>query len=102
MAYITKFNAYRIIRNSDLMNTEIPGAAYKYKVYFFNKLERKELLAFKELMKDPEGYFSNYYVPLDISDTKTYVFEFAGRKPAYHSNLKCERLHNEFKNAKNT
>jgi hypothetical protein len=100
MAYITSFNAARIIRETELNNLEIDGSIYKREIYFFNRFEKNELLAFKELISNPEVFVTEYFHPISIGDTETYVFEYSGKKPSYHRVHDCFFLHQDFKNMK--
>jgi hypothetical protein len=96
MAYITIANANSIIFKSDLKQVDLKKQIYKIPIYFFNNYEKNALLAFKELLLDPEKYFTEIYKPYKAIDTYTLVFE--GRLPAYHNESSCSRLNADFEN----
>lgn len=99
MAYITKSNMLSIVRKTDMSKIDLKGQAYKTKIYFFNKYEEKELLVVKEFIKDPEKFFNELYVSIGPrKDTFTYIFEYEGKKPAYHKIPNCERLNSDYAN----
>ncbi|MEX0597111.1 MAG: hypothetical protein WD512_11480, partial [Candidatus Paceibacterota bacterium] len=54
------------------------------------------LLAIQELLKDPEKYFTDIYVPYESKDTYSYIYE--GQQPAYHKYPSCPRLHSDYQN----
>ena len=96
MAYITIANANSIIFKSDLKQVDFKKQLYKIPIYFFNNYEKNALLAFRELLSDPERYFTEIYKPYKAIDTYTLVFE--GRRPAYHNDPNCIRLNSDFEN----
>jgi hypothetical protein len=96
MAYITIANANSIIFKSDLKQVDLKKQIYKIPIYFFNNYEKNALLAFQELLSDPESYFTEIYKPYTALDTYTLVFE--GRLPAYHNDPSCSRLNADFEN----
>ena len=96
MAYITIAKASSIIFKSDLKQVDLKKQIYKIPIYFFNNYEKNALLAFKELLLDPEKYFTEIYKPYKAIDTYTLVFE--GRLPAYHNESSCSRLNADFEN----
>lgn len=100
MAYITKFNISRILRKHDNSDSKVDEKLYDNSIYFFNRFEKNELLAFKAFLKDPANFVEHYYKPIDTKDTRTYVFEYEGRKPSYHKYIDCFLLHQDFKNLK--
>ena len=96
MAYITLANASSIVYKSEIKNLDLQGEIYKKKIYFFSKYEKNGLLAIKELLENPEAYFTEIYEPFVAQDTYTLVYE--GRKPAYHKNLHCDALNSDYEN----
>ncbi|MEH1009436.1 hypothetical protein VDP25_16985 [Winogradskyella sp. ECml5-4] len=97
MAYLTKSNSLRIIASIDFKKIgNMNGNVYKKPIYFFSYYEKNNLLGLKELLKDPENFIREYYVPIENKDKLKYVFE--GGKPAYHSNHDCSRLNSNFRN----
>jgi len=97
MSYITKYNMKKIVLNSDLKKINLGEELYKMKIYFFNKYEKNQLLAIKELLKNPEKYFTEVYTPYEPpTDTFTYVYESIS--PAYHNEIDCSRLNANYQN----
>jgi hypothetical protein len=96
MAYITIANANSIIFKSDLKQVDLKKQIYKIPIYFFSTYEKNALLAFQELLADPEKYFTEVYKPHKPIDSYTLVFE--GRHPAYHKDPTCVRLNADFEN----
>jgi len=97
MAYLTKSNSIKIISSIHPNKIEnLKGEVYKKPIYFFSKYEKNKLLGIKELMKDPESFIGEYYVPINNADNLRYVYE--GGKPAYHSRPDCERLNSDYRN----
>lgn len=98
MAYITKSNSQRILRKINLAEiSDIEGVVYKKPIYFLSKFETKYLLLMQSLLKDPEKFAIEVYKPIINKDTFQFVFE-SEQPPAYHTNLKCEKLSAGFKN----
>jgi len=96
MAYITIANASSIIFKSDLKQVDLKKQLYKIPIYFLNTYEKNALLAFQELLTDPEKYFTEIYRPHKSIDTFKLIFE--GRLPAYHNDPGCSRLNADFEN----
>lgn len=96
MAYITLANTNKIVFNTELKNLDLSGEIYKMRIYFFSKYEENALLAIQELLKDPEKYFNEIYVPYEPVDTLSYVYE--GKHPAYHKTTDCSRLIAKYEN----
>lgn len=96
MAFITLANTNKIIFNSDIQSLNLEGEIYKMRIYFLSSYEENALLAIQELLKDPENYFNEIYVPYEASDTFSYVYE--GQQPAYHKYSCCPRLQSDYQN----
>ncbi|MHA1692181.1 MAG: hypothetical protein ACTSU7_11185 [Candidatus Heimdallarchaeaceae archaeon] len=96
MAYITLANASSIIFKSEIKNLDLQGELYKKKIYFYSKFEKNALLAIKELLENPEAYFTDVYEAFEPLDTYTLVYE--GRRPAYHNQLDCPSLSSDYEN----
>lgn len=96
MAYITRFNAMRIVANNDMkaINTD-DQEVYKMPIYFFNSLERGKILGMKCLLENPDN-FAQHYKRIQSKDSLNFVFE--GGSPAYHSSPACRRLKSDFIN----
>ena len=97
MAYLTKSNSLKIIARIDFKKIgNLEGEVYKKPIFFFSDYEKNNLLGLKELLKDPETFIQEYYVPIENTDNLRYVYE--GGKPAYHSKSDCERLNSNYRN----
>ncbi len=97
MAYLTKSNSLKIIASIDFKQIgNLQGEVYKKPIYFFSDFEKNNLLGLKELLKDPETFIHEFYVPIENTDNLRYVYE--GGKPAYHANPDCERLNSNYRN----
>jgi hypothetical protein len=94
--FITLSNAKNIIKKSEIKSISIIGEIYKIPIHFLNRYEQNELLAIKELLKNPEKFFNEMYIPYEPIDTFTKVYE--GKKPSYHKSPKCLRLHATYLN----
>ncbi len=98
--YITKSNANRILRQIDY--DKLPDnpkiVIYKKPIFFLADWEIKKLRITKMLFENFETFVTEYYKPLDNSDTFSYVFE--GGQAAYHSSNTCERLNATYINFK--
>lgn len=99
MAYITNSNAASIVQRTDITKVNITGHIYKLPIFFFSRFEANLLLVIKEFIKDPELFFKDLYVPLPAhKDTFFYIYDYDGKKPAYHKTTNCERLNSAFEN----
>lgn len=102
MAYLTQYTYAKLCKTLDIRE-EIDLEIFKEFVYdnprlfsIFNRLERKYLFNYRQILEDAEGYLIKYYqeVP-ERQDTQTYVFERAG-KLKYHKTLSCRLLSKDF------
>ena len=77
MAYVTFANLNRIVRKVDLsaFNSD-RNSVYHEDIYFLSDTEIRRLLSFKELVKDPEKFYIEYYTRFnqDKSDKLVYVY----------------------------
>jgi hypothetical protein len=96
LVFITLANTKNIIRKSEIKSLSVIGEIYKIPIHFFNRYEQNELLAIKELLKDPEKFFNEMYIPYEPKDTFSKIYE--GKKPSYHISQKCPRLHADYLN----
>lgn len=96
MAYITLANTNKIVYNSNLTDLNLTGAVYKIPINFFSKYETNALLAIQELLKDPEHYFTEIYIPYKPKDTFRYIYE--GQSPSFHQVEDCPRLNAKYEN----
>jgi hypothetical protein len=98
MAYITKSNANRILR---IMNPssvrELEGTVYKKPIYFLSAHEINYLLLMQTLLKEPEKFIVEVYVPVVNVDTYKLVYE-SEQPPSFHTYHDCEKLNSDFKN----
>ena len=100
MPFATEFKTKLIIKNAF---GEIPEDIWKWepyrkKIWFFNKLDKSNLLYFRMWCENPSLKPDSIYRAYDYSDKKNYVYE--GNKPAYHKYECCPNLHSNFKNFK--
>ena len=101
--YITKANASKIIKLIDFRKITIEGDMYiRNNIVLnamFSKYEKKELLAYKKLMEEPESIMSEIYEKLldEKKDTYWWIYE-KHSSPAYHSEPGCPFLRSNFKN----
>lgn len=99
MAYITTFNANRLTRNLETITLDkIVDKIYKSEIYFLNKREIARLKGVQEFLKDPSGFSTKYYKPIEVKDSLLYLYP--ERLPSYHKNDKCEFLKSNFINFK--
>jgi hypothetical protein len=97
MAYITISNSLKILKNLDFEAIgDFGGDVYVKPIYFFSKYEENNLLFLKQLLKNPEKFIKEYYVPIVVTDNFKYVYE--GTQPAYHFYSGCDRLISNYKN----
>lgn len=97
MAYLTKSNSIKIINRVDFKQIgNLQGEVYMKPIYFFSDYEKNNLLGLQELLKDPDRFIKEYYVPIVTVDNLKYVYE--GGQPAYHCKSDCERLNSNYKN----
>jgi len=97
MAFITTSNSKKLVKKLDLVKFEhLQGQVYKYDIYFLSKREKLILVGIRELLNDPEKFFVEYYSPIVIKDSLSYVYE--EKAPAYHFDDNCDRLHSNFRN----
>ncbi|EKU87453.1 hypothetical protein [Bacteroides oleiciplenus] len=96
MVFITVANSKRILSKIDLKKLNLAGKIYDSPIYFFNKREEQSLLAYKELLMNPERFVKEVYQKAEIRDSYMYVYE--GETPCYHKTKDCERLTAEFCN----
>jgi hypothetical protein len=96
LVFITQANLKKIVFNSDIMSVNLTGEIYKIPIRFFSRYEKNSLLAIQELLKDPEKYFKEIYVPYKPVDTYKFIYE--GQLPAYHKYTCCPNLQSDFQN----
>ena len=96
MAYITKFNSSRVIRQIDEKLIDIiDHNYYKKRIGFLSDQEIKRLIVYKKLLENTDDFFEHYYSR--IKDTQTFIFE---NKPSFHKDAHCPNLHSSFDNIK--
>lgn len=97
MAFITVSNSKKLIKRLELSTFEkITESIYKKEIYFFSKKEKSILLGIRELLKDPDNFYIEYYNPVVMVDSLKYIYE--EQQPAYHINSSCTRLNANFQN----
>tara|TARA_B100002051_G_scaffold85500_1_gene81739 strand:+ start:9157 stop:10059 length:903 start_codon:yes stop_codon:yes gene_type:complete len=98
MAFITKANLNRIIKKGIDPKKLEDGRIWEEEIYFFNKYEKEELLAIKNLLGNPEKYFNEIYLPTaQRKDSYRYVYP-DNNNPCYHETYLCDRMHSNFQN----
>lgn len=91
MAFITQFNAHRIIRKINPISlSRLTGDVYEKPIYIYSDKEKQELLALKQLLSDPSRFIDEYYVGVTVVDTGTWVYP--EKEPRFHHYPDCERL----------
>jgi len=93
--YITMSNLQRIVKSSK--NRDMQGEVYKNEIKSLNKQEKNELLAIRELLKNPEKYFQEIYRPLEAKHD-SYQWVYVSEQPAYHMKADCNCLNSDYKN----
>lgn len=96
MAFITLYNANRILNSCEIKNLDLTGYVYKKQIYFFSKYEETYLLAVQEFFRNPENFIKNIYRQIKVIDTFRLVYE--GKSPSYHKIIECSRLISDYEN----
>lgn len=80
---------------TELSNINLKGDIYKRPLSFFSKYEKNQLLAVKELLKDPEGFIKKHYQKNIFEDS----YQFVSESPScYHKTNTCPFLHSKYEN----
>lgn len=99
MAFITEANSRRIIQKTKVSEINLKGQIYDRSIYFLSSFEMQQLLAYKQLMEDPDTFVRKTYKPIDLKkDSYAYVYEYDQEKPAFHKNLGCQHLKKDYEN----
>ena len=99
MAYITAYNAASIIRKIEVNSINTNEELYLKDIYFFNEFEKKQLLAYKELVRDTEKFIREFYKPIELKrDSFRLVHEYQDKRPAYHLETDCPLLNADYEN----
>lgn len=99
MAFITEANSHRIIQKTEINLLNLKGEIYDRRIYFFSNYEIQQLLAYKQLMEDTECFVRDTYKPVELKkDSYTYVYEYDQEKPAFHKDLSCRYLNQDYEN----
>lgn len=93
-AFITTSNAAKIVYRNNLKELDFNAEIYEKPIRFFSKTETQLLLAFKELIENPDDYITNIYDPIKIMDSKKFIQP--ERQPSYHLYQDCEYLNSDF------
>lgn len=98
MPFVTEYKTTMVLKS---LLGEIPvnireWQPYKKSIYFLNRLDKTNLLYFKEFCENPVENIDKIYNPIEIIDTKKYVYE--GIRPSYHKSEDCPFLHSNFIN----
>ena len=102
MAYITRYHfnkVFRLIHQHSIFNElKVDGIIYPAINFgFFNKLETKELLAFKAFVQDPDIYINYLLEKLQNEKESEKYLDYSS--PAYHESEDCQRMHMDFHKA---
>lgn len=98
MAYITNFNASRILQQADLKGIKIQERGlFRKSIYFFNWYEELFLKVYQEMLENPEYFFGKVYQKIE-GERDEYIFTSPPKAPAYHESLDCPLLHSDYKN----
>lgn len=98
MAYITNYNASRILRQADLRGMKISERGiFKKSIYFFNWYEEMFLKVYQEMLENPSQFFGKVYQKVQ-READDFTFVSPPRPPAYHEKLDCSLLHSDYKN----
>lgn len=98
MAYITNFNASRILQQADLKGIKIQERGlFRKSIYFFNWYEELFLKVYQEMLENPEHFFGKVYQKIE-TEKDDYIYTSPPKAPAYHENLDCPLLHSDYKN----
>jgi hypothetical protein len=97
VAFITNSKARSIIFNTEIDGKQLyTGTLYKKEIDFFSIKEKNQLLGYKELVQDPDKFFSSIYVKIQKQDNSNLVF--TGGTPSYHEDANCERIKSDYIN----
>lgn len=100
MAYVTFANLNRIVKKVDLsaFNGD-RNDVYHEDIYFLSDTEIRRLLSFKELVKDPEKFYIEYYTKFNKEKSDNLVYVYVDNSHgSYHNDKLCERLNSSYKN----
>ena len=102
MAYITRYHfnkVFRLINQHSIFNDfKVDGIIYPAINFgFFNKLETKELLAFKAFVQDPDIYINYLLEKLQNEEESEKYLDYTF--PAYHESEDCKRMFMDFHKA---
>lgn len=98
MAYITNYNASKILLQSELKGVKIKNRGiFRRPIYFFNWYEETFLKVYQEMLEEPELFFSKIYKKVE-KPRDDYTYVIPPKAPAYHEKLDCQFLHSDYKN----
>lgn len=98
MAYITNYNASRILRQSDLKGVKMDKRGiFRKSIYFFNWYEELFLKIYQEMLEFPEEYFSKLYRKIS-KPVDDFYYVIPPKSPAYHESLDCPFLLSDYRN----
>ena len=98
MPFVTEYNTSLVLKK---LTNSIPQnirewKPYRKDIYFLNRLDKTNLLYFKNFCENPVENITEVYEPVKTIDKKEFVYE--GGKPSYHKFESCDRLHSNFVN----
>jgi hypothetical protein len=98
MPFVTEYNTSLVFKK---LIGEIPDdirnwQPYRKSIYFLNRLDKTNLLYFKNFCENPIDNIDSIYKAIEIVDKKVFVYE--GSRPSYHKHENCDRLSSNFVN----
>jgi len=95
--YITNSSSKSIVFRININNIELDQDILSINLPWFSNREKKELLAYKLLIENPEQ-FLNIYKKTNLHDKFEYIYEV--QSPSYHTSANCKMLLSDFYNYK--
>lgn len=98
MAYITQYNASRILKDANLQNIKIKNRGiFRRSIYFFNNFEETFLKVYQEMLENPDEFFSKVYSKFE-EPKDNYFYLTPPKPPSYHEKSNCSFLNSDYKN----
>jgi hypothetical protein len=100
MPFITKSNAISMCYRTPTLYIAIENI-FKKELWPLSKPEQQRLTSIKKILEnDVLPIDKNFRIRPPSTDTKTFLYEKEGGKPAYHRVYNCNSLHSDYKNYK--
>jgi hypothetical protein len=101
MPFITKSNAVSMCYRSPVLRIPIDENIFKTELWPLSKPEQQRLTSIKRILENDEILLNKTFrIRPPSIDTKTFLYEKEGGKPAYHSVYNCSVLRSNYKNYK--